>query len=180
LRQARPGAEPIGWSNLTTPRLLLRPQQLGDAPALFAILSDARAMRFWNRSTIDRLPVVEEVLRGQQQAMADGQCCYWTLIQEGEAIGSVDLSLIRSGSAELGFVLRPDRWGQGLASEAVGAVIAHAFDGLLLARIAAAVRSENKAAARVLEKNGFTQIESRPVLLPSGVRADCDFYLCGR
>jgi len=166
--------------SLKTARLILRPQEQADAPALFAILSDARAMRFWNRSTIDRLPVVEEVLRGQQQAMADGQCCYWTLIQEGEAIGSVDLSLIRSGSAELGVVLSPDRWGQGLASEAVGAVIAHAFDGLSLARIAAAVRSENKAAARVLEKNGFAQIASRPVLLASGVRADCDFYLCGR
>ena len=29
-----------------------------------------------------------------------------------DAIGSIDLSLIRDGSAELGFVLRPDRWGQ--------------------------------------------------------------------
>jgi ribosomal-protein-alanine N-acetyltransferase len=165
---------------LKTARLILRPQEQADAPALFAILSDARAMRFWNRSTIDRLPVVEELLRGQQQAMADGQCCYWTLIHEDEAIGSVDLSLIQSGSAELGFVLRPDRWGQGLASEAVGAAIAHAFDRLLLTRIAAAVQSENKPAARVLEKNGFTQIESRPVLLADGVRANCDFYLCGR
>jgi len=59
-------------------------------------------------------------------------------------------------------------------------VIADALKRLLLARIAAAVRSENKAAARVLEKNGFAQIASRPVLLASGVRADCDFYLCGR
>jgi RimJ/RimL family protein N-acetyltransferase len=126
------------------------------------------------------LPVVEELLRGQQQAMAEGQCCYWTLIQGDEAIGSIDLSLIQSGSAELGFVLRPDRWGQGLASEAVAAVVAHAFDGLFLTRIAAAVQSENKPAARVLEKNGFTRIESRSVLLASGARANCDFYLCGR
>ena len=165
---------------LKTNRLILRPQEEADAPALFAILSDTSAMRFWNRSTITRLAVVEELMREQQAAMARGECCYWTLIQDGEAIGSIDLSLIESGSAELGFLLRPERWGQGLASEAVGAVIAHAFDGLLLARIAAAVRSENKAAARVLEKNGFTQIASRPVLLASGVRADCDFYLCRR
>jgi ribosomal-protein-alanine N-acetyltransferase len=165
---------------LKTARLLLRPQELTDAPALFAILRDARAMQFWNRSTIDRLAVVEELLRGQQQAMASGQCCYWTLIQDGEAFGSVDLSLIQSGSAELGFLLRPDRWGQGLATEAVGAVIAHAFNALSLTRLAAAIQTENRAAARVLEKNGFTRIESRPVLLANGTRRHCDFYLRGR
>jgi RimJ/RimL family protein N-acetyltransferase len=165
---------------LRTARLHLRPQEQADAPALFAILSDPRAMRFWNRSTIARLAVVEELIRGQQQAIAEGQCCYWTLIQQGEAVGSVDLSLIQSGSAELGFMLRPDRWGQGLASEAVGAVVAYGFNHLALNRIAAAVQSQNKAAARVLEKNGFARIESRPVLLTDGARRHCDFYLCGR
>src|SRR5258706_3117984 len=153
---------------LKTGRLILRPQEEADAPALFAILSDARAMRFWNRSTIDRLAVVEELVREQQAAMADGLCCYWTLIQDGEAIGSVDISLIQDGSAELGFLLRPERWGQWLASEAVGAAIAHSFDVLGLTRLAAAVQTDNRAAARVLEKTGFTCVESRPVLLAVG------------
>ena len=166
--------------SIATARLVLRPQEQGDAPALFAILGDQRAMLFWNRSTIDRLAVVEELVRGQQQAMAEGRCCYWTLIREGEAIGSVDLSLIESGSAELGFMLRPDQWGLGLASEAVGAVIAHALDGDHLTRIAAAVQSQNHAAARVLEKCGFTRVESRPALLADGRRRECDFYLCRR
>jgi RimJ/RimL family protein N-acetyltransferase len=177
------GAEAAGrlsFFMLITPRLILRPQTSADAPALFVILSDERAMRFWNRSTIGRLAVVEELVREQQAAMAAGQCCYWTLFRDGEAVGSIDLSLIQSGSAELGFMLRPELWGQGLASEAVGAVIAHAFDGLGLTRLAAAVQSANRAAARVLEKNSFTRIESRPVLLASGVRAACDFYLCRR
>src|SRR5690242_2841856 len=93
---------------LKTDRLILRPQEEADAPALFAILSDARAMRFWNRSTIARLAVVQELVREQQAAMADGLCRYWTVSEQGEAIGSVDLSLIREDSAELGFLLRPD------------------------------------------------------------------------
>jgi ribosomal-protein-alanine N-acetyltransferase len=136
---------------LKTDRLSLRPQQLADAPALFAILGDAHAMRFWNRSTISRLTVVEELMREQQAAMADGVCRYWTVVHEEDAIGSIDLSLIRDGSAELGFLLRPDRWAAGLASEAVGAVIAHGFCALALTRLAAAVQTENRAAMRVLE-----------------------------
>jgi ribosomal-protein-alanine N-acetyltransferase len=167
-------------ATLKTDRLILRPQEQTDSPALFAILNDDRAMRFWNRSTITRLAVVEELVREQQAAMADGLCCYWTLIQEGEAIGSIDLSLIESGSAELGFLLRPDRWGTGLASEAVSAVIAHAFDGLGLTRLAAAVQTANRAAARVLEKNGFVGVEKRTVAIASGELRDCAFYKLGR
>jgi len=164
-------------SGLKTSRLVLRPQEEADAPALFAILSDERAMRFWNRSTITRLAVVEELVREQQAAMAQGLCCYWSLAEGGEVIGSIDLSLIRDGSAELGFLLRPDRWGQGLASEAVAAVAGYGFQVLHLTRLAAAVQAENHAAAQVLEKNGFGRVESRPVRLAGGQSKTCDFYL---
>lgn len=162
---------------LKTDRLILRPQALTDAPDLFAILSDPEAMRFWNRPAISRLAVVEELVREQQAAMAEGLCRYWTLRLNGSAIGSVDLSLIQGGSAELGFVLRPDHWGVGLASEAVGAVAAHGLGALRLIRLAAVVQTANRAAARVLEKNGFAITASRSVLLADGQKKDCVFYL---
>jgi ribosomal-protein-alanine N-acetyltransferase len=162
---------------LKTNRLILRPQALADAPDLFAILSDPEAMRFWNRPAISRLTVVEELVREQQAAMAQGLCRYWTVSLNGSAIGSVDLSLIQAGSAELGFLIRPDHWRMGLASEAVGAVVAHGLNALRLTRLAAVVQAENRAAARVLEKNGFAVVESRPVLLADGQKKDCDFYL---
>jgi len=162
---------------LKTDRLILRPQALADAPDLFAILSDPDAMRFWNRAAILRLAVVEELVREQQSAVTEGLCRYWTMTLDGSAIGSVDLSLIQGGSAELGFLLRPDHWGMGLASEAVAAVIAHGLTALRLTRLAAVAQTANRAAARVLEKNDFTVVESRPVLLADGKKKDCAFYL---
>jgi len=48
---------------LKTARLTLRPQEQADASALFAILSDEAAMRFWNRPAMTRLAVCEELLR---------------------------------------------------------------------------------------------------------------------
>ncbi|HKY18247.1 MAG TPA: GNAT family N-acetyltransferase [Rhizomicrobium sp.] len=161
---------------LTTARLTMRPQALADAPALFAILSDTAAMRFWNRSRITRLAVVEDLMREQQAAMESGLCRYWTLVRDGKAIGSVDLSLIEGGSAELGFLLRSDCWGQGLASEAVGAVIAHGFGSMGLTHVAAATQTGNRAAARVLEKNGFVHMQTRQVLLAGDERRECAFY----
>ena len=162
---------------LKTPRLILRPQIPADAAPLFDILSDAQAMRFWSRPAITELAVAAELVREQQVAMADRICRYWTILESRQAIGSIDLSLIRDGSAELGFLLRPDRWDQGFASEAVGAVITYALGPLGLMRLAAAVQAENRAAARVLEKNGFSQVQQRAVTLPGGNSRVCGFYL---
>lgn len=165
---------------LKTDRLILRPQVLADAADLFAILSDPDAMQFWSRPAITRLAVAEELLREQQAAMDQGLCRYWTMHWNGHVIGSVDLSLIQEASAELGFMLRSDQWGAGLASEAVAAVVAHAFDALKLIRLAAVTQSANRAAVRVLEKNGFVLIETRPVTIADGQRKDCAFYLLTR
>ncbi len=165
---------------LKTDRLILKPQVLADAADIFAILSDPEAMRFWSRPAITRLAVVEELMREQQAAMEQGLCRYWTMHFNGHAIGSIDLSLIQEASAELGFMLRSDRWGEGLASEAVGAVIAHAFNALRLARLASVAQSANRAAVRVLEKNGFALVETRPVTIADGQRKDCAFYLLAR
>jgi [ribosomal protein S5]-alanine N-acetyltransferase len=165
---------------LKTTRLTLRPQHEDDAACLFAILNDVQAMRFWSRPPIKRLAVVEELIQEQQVAMASGVCRYWTVLEGGDAIGSVDLSLIRQGSAELGFLFRRDRWGLGLASEAVGAVSAHAIGPIGLTRLASAVQMENKAASRVLEKNGFLLVDRRNVTIAGGQLRDCGFYLLGR
>ncbi len=165
---------------LKTQRLTLKPQAEGDAPALFAILNDADAMRFWSRPPIARLAVVEEMVTEQQAAMAAGHCRYWTVLEGLDAIGSVDLSLIQDGAAELGFLFRRDRWGCGLASEAVSAAIAHAMGPLGLRRLASAIQADNRAASRVLEKNGFVLVEQRQVTIASGQSRDCAFYLLAR
>lgn len=165
---------------LKTARLTLKLQEMDDAPALFEILNDALAMRFWSRPAMTRLAVAEELIGEQQAAMAAGLCRYWTVWEGTDAIGSVDLSLIRDGSAELGFLVRRDRWGFGFASEAAAAVAAHAMGPLALKRLAAAIQAENRAAARVLEKTGFVLVDRRNVTIASGESRDCAFYLLRR
>lgn len=165
---------------LKTARLTLKPQQESDAPALHRILNDMEAMRFWNRPPITQLAVVEELVCEQQNAMARGLCRYWTAWEDGDAVGSVDLSLIRGGSAELGFLFRRDRWGLGLASEAAAAAVAHALGPLGLMRLASAIQVENLAAARVLEKTGFALVDRRQVIIASGLSRVCAFYLLRR
>jgi RimJ/RimL family protein N-acetyltransferase len=164
-------------SSLHTARLILRPQVQEDAHALFDILNDAEAMRFWNRPALARLAVADELVAGQIAAQDQGLCRYWTLWHDGGAIGSVDLSLIENGSAELGFLLRRDHWGLGLATEAARAAADFGLGQLGLARLAAAAHAENRAARRVLEKTGFALVGTRDARQADGRTLAAAFYL---
>lgn len=60
-----------------------------------------------------------------------------------------------AGHCELGMQLRVRYWGQGYATEAGRAVIAHAFDTLGVESLFAGHHPDNAASRRVLEKLGF-------------------------
>src|SRR5262245_52505759 len=117
---------------LETGQLHLEPLASSDASALFAILSDAEAMKFWHSPPLTRPATVTEIVASQLSAMADGHFLYWTVWRGPDAIGSIDLANLdfthRRG--EIGFLFRRDQWGHGYGREAVGAVIAYAFGPL--------------------------------------------------
>ena len=80
-----------------------------------------------------------------------------------ELIGviSIDSLLARNNPCpSLGYWLALDHWRRGLMSEAVGAVLAFAFERLNAPCIEATYLEENPASGRVMEKNGFRSIET--------------------
>jgi ribosomal-protein-alanine N-acetyltransferase len=56
----------------------------------------------------------------------------------------------------VGYVVAPDSWGRGYATEIATASVAHAFDALGAAEVHASVLSTNRASRRVLEKAGLS------------------------
>jgi RimJ/RimL family protein N-acetyltransferase len=59
---------------------------------------------------------------------------------------------------ELGYALRPEHWGRGLATEMAGAMVVTARDEIGLAELAAWTMTTNRASQQVLEKNGFVHV----------------------
>jgi len=59
----------------------------------------------------------------------------------------------------LGYWLALEHWGQGLMSEAVGALLAFAFERLNAPAVEATFLEENPASGRVMEKTGFQPVE---------------------
>ena len=57
--------------------------------------------------------------------------------------------------AGIGFALRRRQWGQGLATEVIGALIGFAFETLGLQRLEADVDPDNHRSLATLERQGF-------------------------
>lgn len=76
--------------------------------------------------------------------------------EDGTPVGDVMIWTTTYGNAEVGWVLDLDAGGRGIASEAVTAVIAHAFDRGLH-RVVAQMDARNTASAKLAERIGMTQ-----------------------
>lgn len=72
----------------------------------------------------------------------------------GALVGSTGLMWDGPASAHVGYVLAKDAWGQGFATEALGAMVAWA-EASGVTRLAAQCHPAHRASARVLEKQGF-------------------------
>lgn len=144
---------------LETSRLLLREFTPHDADALALVLSDAETMRFYP-SAFDRSGVAQWIARNMQRYTKNGHGM-WAMVlkSSGEMIGDCGLTVQEVDGVdevEVGYHVRRDLWGQGLAPEAARACRDYGFARLPVERIISLIRPENLPSRRVAEKNGMT------------------------
>ena len=77
--------------------------------------------------------------------------------QSGKMIGTCGFTGfdLENNSAEVGYVINPDFWGNGLAPEALRRIIGFGFHELMLHRITAKIMDGNLQSMRVAEKCGM-------------------------
>jgi RimJ/RimL family protein N-acetyltransferase len=140
---------------LETERLILRPPELADAPAVQR-LAGAREVALNTLMIPHPYPegAAEEWLT--KQRTGDQINFAITLRETGELAGVMGLIVNREHNrAEIGYWIGVPYWGRGYATEAGRAVVGHAFEGLGLNRVHAEVFARNPASARVLQKIGM-------------------------
>lgn len=145
---------------LETSRLLLRPLDYCDGPALFAYMSDPEVMRYFGMEPFTHPGQAEEFLQSLGRVIQEGRALRWAITRkpDGKLLGTIGFHNWHKGyaRAEIGYELAREHWGNGYASEAVAVTVAHGFEVLNLNRIQAVVVPQNPASRRVLEKMGFT------------------------
>lgn len=166
---------------LDTPRLRLRAPSDGDIPALFAIFGDPEAMRYWSTPAMTDLAQAAARLRDGERHAEAGTLFEWGIArrEDDALIGTCTLFRIDRDHrrAELGYILRRDHWGRGLAKEALTAVIDRAFGTLALHRLEADTDPRNTASRRLLERLGFTlEGRLRERYFVAGEVQDSSFY----
>lgn len=146
---------------LHTERFILRALTDDDTADIYTLMGDERVTRYLGRGPMASLDeAVQRVEafhttfeeetgipwaitpRGQTQVI--GTCLYWHLQKPHYR-------------AEIGYVLLPDWWGQGVMTEVGTAVLDFGFNVMKLHSVEANIDPDNIASRRLLEKLGFVQ-----------------------
>jgi RimJ/RimL family protein N-acetyltransferase len=144
---------------LQTPRLVLRPFELADAPDV------QRLAGAWEiADTTLRIPhpypegASAEWIKTHWETWERGVgvSCAITLRATNALVGAIGLEIARHSSwGELGYWVAVSSWNQGYCTEAARALLAFGFNELRLHRIQARHLTRNPASGRVLQKIGM-------------------------
>lgn len=143
-------------SLIQTQRLLLRRARWNDLEDIHSVMSSPAAMRYWSRLPHATLDVTRAWFPGALLD-ADNPSMDERVIEfKGRVVGYMGIW----NMPEFGFILHPDVWGQGIATEASQAIIPHAFDTHAIDRLTADVDPRNTASLKLLQKLGFVETGS--------------------
>ncbi len=137
---------------LLTPRLRLRRARADDLEALHAVFTQPAAMRYWSTPPHTELQQTRDWLAGMIASPAEFSDDF-IVEHQGVVIGKAGCWRLPN----IGYILHPDSWGQGLAREALTAVLAHVFATRGIATIEADVDPRNEGSLKLLDRLGFVE-----------------------
>lgn len=137
---------------LTTERLILRAPRQDDLMDLYAAYSDPRAMRYWSTPPHPNPARTQDSLDRMVDQSRE-KLTYFVIEMDGRAIGTAGM---HQGN-EIGFILHPDYWRQGIVTEALGAIIPYLFETTDHAQLTADADPRNDASVSLLRSLGFVE-----------------------
>lgn len=148
-----------GFPQLDGTRVRLRGPRDADTDALFAVFSDAEVMRYWSHSAMTEASEAAGFIVEIEERFDQRETINWVIAERRNdgVIGTCTLFSFspRHRRAELGYALRADRWGRGLAREAVALALDWGFRTLGLHRVEADIDPRNAGSRKLLETLGF-------------------------
>lgn len=148
------------FPELTTERLLLRRTLLTEAPAVLLFRGDPYVQRF-NGPVYESVAEAEALIHELHDEYFNrtGICWGVTLKNEDKVIGLFGIHhwSRHHCRAEIGYDMNRNYWGQGLATEAIQAMLRFGFAQMNLNRMYAGTIADNRESVRLLERLGFVR-----------------------
>jgi len=140
----------------TTERLLIRRPLLSDAAAIYEYASDPEVTRYMDwRTHIDIRDSVTFLEACAPRWESGQEFCWVITVKPDERAVGVVACRVQGHTADFGYALNRQSWGQGYATEAARTVTAWAMSLPGVYRVWATCDTENVASVRVLEKTGL-------------------------
>ena len=148
------------FTSIRTERLLIRPFQADDAVGLAERRNDPEVALYQDWIVPYPMELAEKLVL-ELVAMDGPQNDEWWMaavcdIDSGEVVGDLALHLGQNErTAEVGYTLATENWGNGYAVEALEALVEYLFGDLGVTRVFGMLHPDNRASAMVLERTGF-------------------------
>lgn len=156
---------------LTTPRLDLRPVQIGNVELVHELWTNSDVRHFLFDDRVIPLDEARSLVEQSVRSFEERGYGIWLVFsrETENLIGFAGLLKSSDESPNLIYGVHPEFCGNGFATEAAKAVLDHAFDTLALDAVKADVDEPNVISVRILEKLGMRQIRraivaGRPLL----------------
>ena len=163
---------------ITTPRLTLRPFRKGDEADTTVIMRSDRVNPTYMLPDLDEAGAKKLFARFVEMSAREDRFVAAVCLED-RVIGWLNDTEICGDSMELGWVIHPDYWGQGDATEAVRAAV-KALHGEGFRCVYAGAFTENPASLRVMQKAGMTLMDKTEDLEYRGKTHHCIFYASER
>ncbi len=148
---------------ITTPRLVLRPNGPEYLESTCAYAADPEATRLMVFLPVESRAEALQFLRDAAAEWAKTEPAYYefAVLQDGEHLGGLTLYMLEGArdEAELGWIIRRDRWRQGIAYESVVAMMEWGRRALGIRRYIAQCDAANVGSYRLMEKLGMRCID---------------------
>jgi RimJ/RimL family protein N-acetyltransferase len=144
--------------HIDTERLYMRPMTMHDLDDLLALHSEPEVSRFMGE--VDREEAINRLRRDDREWTEYGHGMFALLASDdGRFLGRITLKhWPQFEENEVGWVLRPEAWGQGYATEAARACAGWGFREFGYPYLTAMIRAENTRSIRVAERLGMTPL----------------------
>ncbi len=160
----------LGLTSSPSPAILLRQWREEDLEPFTAMNADPEVMRFF-----PKVLTAEESRQGLQrlrEGIDQRGWGLWAVEVEGELAGFTGLAEPRfiapfTPCVEIGWRLRRDFWGRGIAHAAAVQAMAHAFEVLRLKELVSFTAIGNDRSRKLMERLGFTHDPQEDFLHPS-------------
>ena len=147
---------------IETERLILRPFRESDLDHEFRIVGDSETMSFYPKP-YTREEVSRIISKNIQTFKTSGYGLFAVLHKEtGDYLGDCGITIqIIDGKEEfeVGYRIRKESWGHGIAPEAARAMVAYGFEKLGLKRLYSYMAKDHHQSRRTAEKTGMTLLK---------------------